>query len=239
MVATGTETAAGAERVARARGVRLRRGTVALVLGASVAVLAVNGLGCKKPDPGPVTPASASAGSSAGPVQPLASSPPGGSASASASSSADGAPPPPPGTGADDDRPPGFHAPVKLWLRAAGDPSNVSLHLEVEVLTASDFPGTLVVSLPPGATLAKGAASQSVSLTQTGKQGFEVQITSPTPLTDAAPIRVTLDGRDPSGASGFHAERRWPEKVAAPPPPRSGPTPPGGRPPLPPRKTKE
>lgn len=230
--ATDVSTRHEQERQRRRRE-RDRGRLVALATGCLLAHVAIS---CKKPDPEPVTPASASASASASPVRVAASASPDPSASASASASGDVPAPPSPG---EDGRPPGFHAPVKLWLRGSGDGKNLALHVDVEVITAADFPSTLVVSVPPGATLAKGAASQTISLAQAGKQGLDFQITSPTPLSDAAPVRVTLDGKDPTGVSGFHAERRWPEKIAQPPPPRSGPTPPGGRPPPPMKKTKE
>ena len=126
---------------------------------------------------------------------------------------------------------------MKLSMRASGSGTEIDLTVEVLVLTASDIPATLMIELPAGAKLTKGRASEAISVAAVGKKVYELHVSSPTPLTDQAPIRVVLDGKDPQERSGFHAERRFPERAEVPSVARSGPTPPGGRPPPPLKKT--
>lgn len=126
-----------------------------------------------------------------------------------------------------------------MTLKANGDGKELDVTLEVTVMHPSDTATTLVITLPPGASLTKGNVSENVSVATAGVKTFDYHVSSPTPIADPAPFRATLSGKDPERGTGFHAERRWPEKVDAPPPPRpSGSSgPPGGRPPMPPPKS--
>jgi hypothetical protein len=124
-----------------------------------------------------------------------------------------------------------------MAIRASGDGKELDFSLDVNVIDTSDIPTTLVIVLPAGATLTKGKASETVSMASAGKKTFDYHLSSPVALTEQTPVRAVLDGRDPQGRSGFHAERRWPERKEGGAPPKSSHTPPpGGRPPMPPRK---
>lgn len=105
----------------------------------------------------------------------------------------------------------GMRAPVVLVLRgpdpmpASGD---IKVDLEVRVNEPITVPTYLQVMVPQGAQLLSGAPSETLTLAQAGTltRSYMVRLNGPL----QAPIVAIADAKDPNGAFGFHAERKFP-----------------------------
>lgn len=125
----------------------------------------------------------------------------------------------------------GMRAPVVLVLRgpdpmpASGD---IKLDLEIRVNEPIKAPVFLQVQIPPGVQLLAGVPTETLSLPQAGTllRSYVVRTNAPLQM----PIIVTADAKDPGGAYGLHAERKYPAaapaamnpNTARPPVPRPG-----------------
>ncbi|MBI5535568.1 MAG: hypothetical protein HY898_22750 [Deltaproteobacteria bacterium] len=105
----------------------------------------------------------------------------------------------------------GMRAPVILVLRgpdpmpAAGD---IKLDLEIRVNEPVNAPTYLKLMVPQGAQLLSGAPQETLALGQPGTllRSYMVRVNGPL----QAPIVAVADAKDPGGAFGFHAERKYP-----------------------------
>jgi hypothetical protein len=128
----------------------------------------------------------------------------------------------------------GMRAPVILVLRgpdpmpASGD---IQLNLEIRVNEAISVPTYLQLMLPQGAQLLSGAPTETLTLPQAGTltRSYMVRLNGPL----QAPIMAVADAKDPNGAFGFHAERKYPApaSVGINPNPNRPPVPRPGQPP--------
>jgi hypothetical protein len=186
------------------------------------------GAGCPRRDDatGPATSSSSSASAVPGAAPPSAS----GVASAIGS-----AVPTTSSTAGHRDAGDGMHGPpVVLRLSGKGEgTTDATVVIDIEVLIPMDAPATLKVRLPAGASLTSGKDTESLSVAQKGTLHRQLQVKGASPVTDAAPIDVSLEARDLDAGVGFHAERTWPPRTEMVVPPSSGPRPPMGRPPGP------
>ena len=127
----------------------------------------------------------------------------------------------------------GMTAPLVMFLRGpepAPAGGNITLDLEIQVNEGINAPVTLTVRVPQGATLLAGQPTEILTLPQPGKLFRQYVVQSPGPLS--MPVVVEAIARDPNGAWGLRAERKYPAAaVMVPTQPRQ---PPMGRPPAPP-----
>jgi hypothetical protein len=127
-------------------------------------------------------------------------------------------------------------APLVLKLRGP-DPvppkGDIKLTLEIVANEPIIAPVTIKISLPAGAKLTAGKAEEVMQIKQAGSSTREFQVHTDAALT--APVVVTADAKDPSGAFGLHAKREYPSaQPASLPPASTGPRPPVPRPSGPP-----
>jgi hypothetical protein len=114
-------------------------------------------------------------------------------------------------------------------LPAKGD---IALGLDIVAREPINGPVTLKVAVPKGATLATGKAQEVLQLAQAGTTHRDYVVRTTAALSGQ--VIVTADTKDAKGATGLHAERKYPRslsKVGTTP----GDKPPVPRPPGPPR----
>lgn len=130
----------------------------------------------------------------------------------------------------------GMRAPVVLMLRGP-DPApaqgDVKLDVEIQVREPMNVPVYLNLLIPPGVQLLSGAPSEALTLNAPGTliRTYFVRLSGP--LTQ--PIIATAEGKDPNGAFGFRAEKRYPVAAVVAPNNPSNARPPVPRPGMPPR----
>jgi hypothetical protein len=130
----------------------------------------------------------------------------------------------------------GMRAPVVLNLRGP-DPvpaqGDIKLDVEIQVREPIKVPTYLNVMVPPGAQLLSGAPSETLTLNAAGTLMRTYMVRLNGPLTQ--PIIATAEAKDPNGAFGFRAEKRYPvQGAAAPYNPNNTRQPPVPRPGMPP-----
>jgi hypothetical protein len=176
--------------------------------------------GAEAPTAPPATTPSAALPKPTPTTESLAANPPGGSATSTPEAPADR-----------------MAAPLVLRLTGPDPvPAKGDVKLELEIVTREPItmPVTLKITLPKGATLKAGKAEEVLQLPQAGTQKREYVVSSASTL--ASPVVVTADTKDASGATGMHAERKYPQTTTSVTPGSTAPkAPPVPRPPSPPR----
>ncbi|RLB47857.1 MAG: hypothetical protein DRI90_25930 [Deltaproteobacteria bacterium] len=129
----------------------------------------------------------------------------------------------------------GMEAPFVLTLvtpTKVPDKAGVfEIEAQIKAPQELNAPAAISIELPKTAKLKKGEVREVLATLPGGltTRTFEVELTEP--LTDATPIKVVVDVKDPKGAFGAHAEKVYPMKPKA---QKSGssrvPKPPAGRP---------
>lgn len=119
--------------------------------------------------------------------------------------------------------------PVVLQLEGPATPpegGTFTLTADLAAPNPIRIPVTVMVTLPPGATLASGQGRELLASLDAGhtRRSFQIQLAAP--LTQ--PIIVTADARAPNQSFGFHAEKKYPAPTTASAPPAQ--TMPGGPP---------
>lgn len=127
---------------------------------------------------------------------------------------------------------PGIRVPLILTLRGP-DPAptsgDITMDIEIQANMGIRAPVEMKVALPDGAELVSGQLAETLNITAAGKLQRQLVIRTKAPLTN--PVVVTADARDPKGAYGLHAERKYPAPPEA--TVRAGARPPMARPPQP------
>lgn len=128
-----------------------------------------------------------------------------------------------------------FETTVPFILTLSGPatlPDTGAVEITAKITAAHELkvPATLSIALPKGASLAAGKDSEAMTSIPGGEttRVFKVKLASKLDQ----PIRIILDAKAPSGATGAHAERSFPAdmKPAAAKPASAIPPPPVGRP---------
>ncbi len=123
-------------------------------------------------------------------------------------------------------------APLKLTVRGPVPPPDtgqVTLNIELLASEPLGVPVKLSVALPAEAKITKGAAEETLQITQAGQTTREVVLQLSGKLS--SPVVVVAEAHDDGGGFGLRAEKKYP---AEPPPGVSGQRPPPMRPPAPP-----
>lgn len=125
-------------------------------------------------------------------------------------------------------------APVVLKLESTQlDRGRVSLLAHIDATSAFTIPVNLSVELPEGAKLVEGTQRETLQGLEAGRSTRAFVIELP---EGVGSVKVVLDGKQPEGAFGFHAEKMYPEL-----PKRQfirGATPPSARPPIAPKAAR-
>ena len=109
------------------------------------------------------------------------------------------------------------------------DAGDIELTAKITAPREFKVPGTLSITLPAGARLASGNASEALASIPAGETQRTFKVTLSGKLGAGNQIRFVLDARDPGGSMGAHAVQLFPEVKAtststrttpnAPPPP--------------------
>jgi hypothetical protein len=102
-------------------------------------------------------------------------------------------------------------APVVLTLETkAIDKGLYEILAHVDARAEYAIPVTLTIDVPQGGTLVDGELRQTLPGLIKGRNTRAFRVSMP---DGAEPVKVTVDGKHPKGAYGFHAERLFPEQV--------------------------
>ena len=113
---------------------------------------------------------------------------------------------------------PGIRVPLIMTLRGPDPaPASGDITMDIEITTTMGLraPVELKVALPEGAELVSGQLTESLNIAAAGK--LQRQVTIRTKSALSTPVVVTADARDPKGAYGLHAERKYPAPSLRPP----------------------